>query len=46
MTPAEAIEILRTASGLAALSRTDHLKVMQAIGVLEEVLKNLEKKDG
>jgi hypothetical protein len=43
MTTKEALEILRTASGLAPLNRQDHTKILEAISVIEKVL--AEKKD-
>ena len=46
MSPAVALEILKTASGMAPLNRNDHVKVMQAVSILEEALRNSEKKDG
>lgn len=45
MTPQEALEILRNATALLQLTRADHLKVMQAIGTLEPLVKDQEKKD-
>lgn len=38
MTPKEALELLRNASGLAILNRNDHIKVMEACTVLEKFL--------
>lgn len=46
MTPQEALEILKNASGLAPLTRGDHLRVMQAVNVLEPIIRDPEKKDG
>jgi len=46
MTPQEALEILKNASGLAPLTRGDHLKVMQAVNVLEPLTREEEKKSG
>ena len=38
MNPKEALEILKTASGLAPLNRNDHSKIIEAISVLEKAL--------
>lgn len=48
MTPQEAVDILKNASGMAPLVRNDHIKIMQAVNVLEELIraKDGEKKDG
>lgn len=46
MTTQEALEILKNASGLAPLTRGDHLKVMQAVNVLEPLTRDEEKKNG
>ena len=47
MTPTEALEILRNATGLLQLNRADHLRVMQAINTLEPlVAKEQEGKNG
>jgi hypothetical protein len=43
MTPKEALEILKSASGLAPLNRNDHTKILQAAEVLEKELDS--KKD-
>jgi hypothetical protein len=43
MTPKEALEILKSASGLAALNRNDHVKVLAAAELLEKELES--KKD-
>lgn len=42
MNPREALEILKTASGLAPLNRNDHAKILEAVQTLEKVLE--EKK--
>ena len=42
MKPKEALEILKTASGLAPLNRNDHAKILEAIQILEKALE--EKK--
>lgn len=38
MNPKEALEILKTASGLAALNRNDHIRIMEAVQTLEKFL--------
>jgi len=38
MTPKEALEILKSASGLAPLNRNDHVKILQACETLEKAL--------
>lgn len=38
MTPKEAVEILKTASGLAPLNRNDHTKILQACEILEKAI--------
>jgi hypothetical protein len=38
MNPKEALEILKTASGMAPLNRNDHAKILQACDVLEKAL--------
>lgn len=43
MTPSEALQLLSTASGLAALGRADHLKIMEAISILEKLLAEKKK---
>jgi len=40
MTPKEALEILKTASGLAALNRNDHAKILEAVQILEKALED------
>lgn len=46
MNPKEALEILKNASGLAPLTRGDHLKVMQAVNILEPLVREEENKNG
>jgi len=38
MTPKEAFEILKSASGMAPLNRNDHTKILQACEVLEKLI--------
>jgi len=38
VTPKEALEILKTASGMAPLNRNDHTKILQACEILEKAL--------
>ena len=45
-TPAEALELLKNATALAPLPRADHIRIMQALSVLEAAIKGEEKKDG
>jgi hemerythrin-like domain-containing protein len=45
MSPKEAIDIVRTASGLAPLNRNDHTRILQALEVLEKIV-NEESKNG
>ena len=42
MTPKEALEVLKSASGMAALNRNDHVKVLAAAEILEKVLQEKE----
>ena len=42
MTPKEALEVLKSASGLAALNRNDHVKVLAAAEILEKILQGKE----
>lgn len=43
MTPKEALDILKSASGMAPLNRNDHTKILQACEVLEKLLSEKEQ---